>query len=118
MYIPSLEDIEDGWKPTSIKPGHKIGKAKYLFSNIDVKKADEWREMFGGTQAERQKKKEEAAKLQAKKAAAKAKKDKKKPKQDQQKEKEDGHIEVPAKRGAGEPVELPDRTKNTDGKAA
>ncbi|KAI1918570.1 methionine--tRNA ligase mes1 [Ophidiomyces ophidiicola] len=78
--IPSLDDLKEGWKPTVIKPGHKIGKAKYLFTNIDVKKADEWRAVFGGSQAERQKKEEEAAKLAAKKAANKAKKkDKKKP---------------------------------------
>ncbi|KAI2831121.1 hypothetical protein CBS133816_2957 [Aspergillus niger] len=78
--IPSLEDIKDGWKPTAIKPGHKIGKAKYLFSRIDPKKADEWREMFGGSQADRQKKEEEAAKAAAKKAAKDAAKAKKKEK--------------------------------------
>ncbi|KAL1957879.1 hypothetical protein VTO42DRAFT_5444 [Malbranchea cinnamomea] len=82
--IPSLEDLKDGWKPDGIKPGHKIGKAKYLFSNIDVKKADEWREMYGGTQAERQKKEEEAAKQAAKKAKKKEKKNNKQPKPDQQ----------------------------------
>lgn len=77
-YIPNLEDIKDGWKPVALKPGHKIGKAKYLFSRIDSKKADEWRSLFGGSQAERQKKEEEAAKVAAKKAASKAKKKDKK----------------------------------------
>ena len=77
-YIPSLEDIKDGWKPVALKPGHKIGKAKYLFSRIDSKKADEWRSLFGGSQAERQKKEEDAAKEAAKKAASKAKKKDKK----------------------------------------
>ncbi|KAI5295768.1 hypothetical protein KEM55_006064, partial [Ascosphaera atra] len=72
--IPTLEEIKDGWKPTCIKPGHKIGKAKYLFSMIDPKKADEWREHYGGSQEERQKKADEAAKIAAKKAANKAKK--------------------------------------------
>ncbi|KAK2805971.1 hypothetical protein FQN50_005986 [Emmonsiellopsis sp. PD_5] len=78
--IPSLEELTatDGWKPTLIKPGHRIGKAKYLFSNIDVKKADEWRELFGGSQAERLKKKEEEERVLAKKAANKAKKKEKK----------------------------------------
>ncbi|KAI9928524.1 hypothetical protein ASPWEDRAFT_180128 [Aspergillus wentii DTO 134E9] len=80
-YIPSLEDIKDGWKPIALKAGHKVGKAKYLFSRIDSKKADEWRDMFGGSQAERQKKEEEAAKIAAKKAANKAKKKDKKTKQ-------------------------------------
>lgn len=73
-YIPNLEDVKDGWKPVALKPGHKIGKAKYLFSRIDPKKADEWRELFGGTQEERQKKDDDAAKAAAKKAANRAKK--------------------------------------------
>lgn len=77
--IPSLQDIKDGWKPVAIKPGHKIGKARYLFSRIDPKKADEWREMFGGSQLERQKK-EDAAKAAARKSANKASKAKKKEK--------------------------------------
>ncbi|KAL5363077.1 tRNA synthetases class I (M)-domain-containing protein [Aspergillus floccosus] len=75
--IPSLDDIKDGWKPTALKPGHKVGKAKYLFSRIDGKKADEWRELFGGSQAERQKKEEEAAKKKAAKEKKKEKKAKK-----------------------------------------
>ncbi|KAI5297931.1 hypothetical protein KEM56_004433 [Ascosphaera pollenicola] len=78
--IPSLDDIQSGWQPTLIKPGHKIGKAKYLFSMIDPKKAEEWREHFGGSQEERQKKAEEAARIAAKKAANKAKKKEKKDK--------------------------------------
>ncbi|KAK2769886.1 hypothetical protein FQN53_005819 [Emmonsiellopsis sp. PD_33] len=78
--IPSLDELSatDGWKPTLIEPGHRIGKAKYLFSNIDMKKADEWRELFGGSQAERLKKKEEEERVLAKKAASKAKKKEKK----------------------------------------
>ncbi|PLB34593.1 methionine--tRNA ligase MES1 [Aspergillus candidus] len=73
-YIPTLDDIKDGWKPQALKPGHKIGKAKYLFSRIDPKKAEEWRELFGGSQADRIKKAEETAR---KKAAKQKKKDKK-----------------------------------------
>jgi methionyl-tRNA synthetase len=68
LYIP------EHWTADDIKPGHVIGKAKYLFSQIDPKKEEEWRAMFGGTQAERLKKEEESAKAAAKKAAAKAKK--------------------------------------------
>lgn len=100
-HIPSLEDIKDGWKPVALKPGHKIGKAKYLFSRIDPKKADEWRELFGGTQEERQKKDEEAAKAAAKKAASRAKKKEKRA---------GGGVEASAKGGA----EQPEAT--TDGK--
>lgn len=35
------------WSADSIKPGHEIGKAEYLFSRIDPKKAEEWRKRFG-----------------------------------------------------------------------
>ena len=73
LQIPSEEDVANGWKPTYLKSGHKIGKAAYLFSRIDEKKADEWRDMFGGNQDERKKKQEEEAKVAAKKQAAKDK---------------------------------------------
>lgn len=73
LNIPSEEDIASGWKPIHIKSGHKIGSAEYLFTRIDEKKADEWREHFGGNQAERVKKAEEEAKKAAKKAAEKEK---------------------------------------------
>lgn len=102
-YIPTPEDIKEGWKPVALKPGHKIGKAKYLFSRIDSKKADEWREMFGGSQEDRQKKEEEAAKIAAKKAAARAKKKEKKAKAP-------GGVEASAKGGAEQ------TTTTTEGK--
>ncbi|KAL9098361.1 MAG: hypothetical protein Q9163_005968 [Psora crenata] len=71
---PPLMLIPDRWSADNLKPGHVIGKAKHLFSVIDSKKEDEWREMYGGTQAERAKKAEDAAKAALKKAAAKARK--------------------------------------------
>lgn len=98
LTIPSLEALKNGWKPDNLKGGHKIGKAAYLFSRIDPKKADEWREAFGGSQAERAKKAEDAAKLAAKKAAAKAKKKEKK-----EKGKAPGGVEATAKGGAEKP---------------
>jgi methionyl-tRNA synthetase len=68
--------IPDVWDPNSIKPGHKIGKPAYLFSQIKPEKEVEWREHFGGE--EQKKAKREAAEKKAKKAAEKkAKKDKK-----------------------------------------
>jgi len=73
LQIPSEEDIASGWKPTYIQPGHQIGKAEYLFSKIDEKKAEEWRELFGGNQADRAKKAKEEAEVAAKKAAKKEK---------------------------------------------
>lgn len=98
LLIPTLEQLNGGWKPDSLKSGHKIGKAKYLFSRIDPKKADEWRETFGGSQAEREKKAEDAAKAAAKKAAVKAKKMEKKAKA-----KAAGGVEASAKGGAENP---------------
>lgn len=80
--IPALHELDHGWTPSALKPGHKIGKPAYLFSRIDPKKADEWRDLFGGSQAERAKKEDDAAKLAAKKAASKAKKKAKKDKPD------------------------------------
>jgi len=71
LQMPFLH-IPDEWTADDIKPGHKIGKAQYLFTLIDPKKEDEWREMFGGTQAERAKREEEAATKAAKKAAKRA----------------------------------------------
>ena len=68
LYIP------DHWQGDEIKPGHQISKAKYLFSQIDPKKEDEWREMYGGTQEIRAKKDEEAARKRAQKQADKLKK--------------------------------------------
>ena len=73
LNVPFLF-IPDYWMAEDIMPGHHIGKAKYLFTLIDPKKEDEWRDMYGGTQAERQKKEEETAKKAAAKAAVKAKK--------------------------------------------
>lgn len=51
---------------------------------IPPEKEQQWREMFGGTQAERQKIEEEAARKAAKKAADKARKEEKKRQQQQQ----------------------------------
>ncbi|KAI9850091.1 MAG: putative methionine--tRNA ligase, cytoplasmic protein rar1 [Thelocarpon superellum] len=74
----TLLNIPDAWETSTLalKPGHTIGKASYLFKRIDDKKEEEWRNMFGGTQADRQKKDAEAAKKAAKKAEKAAKKNK------------------------------------------
>lgn len=60
--------IPDTWSADTIKPGHEVGKAAYLFSNIKPEKAQEWREMFGSDEVK--KAKEEAAAKKAKKKAA------------------------------------------------
>ena len=67
--------IPDEWRGDSIKPGHKIGKAAYLFSQIKPDKEKEWREMFGGEELKKAK-----AEKEAKAAAKKAEKEKKKAK--------------------------------------
>ena len=67
--------IPDDWRGDSIKPGHKIGKAAYLFSQIKPDKEKEWREMFGGEEAKKAK-----AEKEAKAAAKKAEKERKKAK--------------------------------------
>lgn len=70
--------IPDHWNSSSIKPGHQIGKAAYLFSNIKPEKGQEWRGLFGGQEVEKVKQ-EEAARKAAKKAAAKNNKASQKP---------------------------------------
>ena len=72
--------IPNHWMADDIKPGHHIGRASYLFTLIEPRKEDEWRGMYGGTQAERLKKEEEIAKKAAAKAAVKVKKAEKKAK--------------------------------------
>ena len=107
--------IPDRWTADDIKPGHEIGKAEYLFKPIDPTKEDEWREMFGGTQAERLKREEEAAKAAAKKAekkaAEKAKRDAKRAKKAEEKSIEGTVVEGAAPVEAG--TELVDAV--TDG---
>ncbi|KAL9585165.1 MAG: hypothetical protein Q9212_001690 [Teloschistes hypoglaucus] len=97
--------IPDQWTADDIKPHHQIGKAKYLFSQIEPAKEDEWRELFGGTQAERLKKSEAAAKAAAKKAAAKAKKAEKKGKKPEQSSVESTAVEGAQPLANEEPVD-------------
>lgn len=87
--------IPDHWTADDIKPGHHISRAKYLFTQIDPKREDEWRDMYGGTQAERLKKEEETVKKAAAKAALKAKRAERKTKKPgEQVEKEQGQQSV------------------------
>ncbi|KAH0563479.1 hypothetical protein GP486_001945 [Trichoglossum hirsutum] len=71
-----LRRIPDTWEGGDLLPGHGIGKAQYLFSKIDESKEEEWRALFGGTQAERAMREEGAAKKAKKQAEKKIKKDK------------------------------------------
>jgi len=60
--------IPDLWNADSVKPGHTIGKAEYLFSRIKPEKAEDWRKEFGSEEAKVVK--EEEAKMKSKKSAA------------------------------------------------
>ncbi|KKK20720.1 hypothetical protein AOCH_006931 [Aspergillus ochraceoroseus] len=73
-----LASVFAPYLPATSKPQDR--QSGLPFSRIDPKKADLWRDMFGGSQADRQKKEEEAAKAAAKKAAKDAAKAKKKEK--------------------------------------
>ncbi|KAI5777172.1 methionyl-tRNA synthetase [Geopyxis carbonaria] len=60
--------IPDYWNADSIKPGHEINKAEYLFSRIKPEKAEEWRKLFGSEEAK--KFREEELELKTRKSAA------------------------------------------------
>ncbi|KAF2728227.1 methionyl-tRNA synthetase [Polyplosphaeria fusca] len=60
--------ILDHWNADSVKPGHEVGKAEYLFSRIKPEKAEEWRKSFGSEEAK--KVKEEEVAMKARKSAA------------------------------------------------
>jgi methionyl-tRNA synthetase len=78
-----LLTIPDDWKADSIQAGHTIGKAQHLFKNIKPEKEQEWRELYGGQELQKQKEADAA-----KKAARKAEKDRKKAKKAAEKGKE------------------------------
>ncbi|KAF1987904.1 methionyl-tRNA synthetase [Aulographum hederae CBS 113979] len=63
--------IPDRWNADSIKAGHEIGKAEYLFSKIKEENGKQWRELFGSEEA-RKFREEEAIKKAKKKMAKKA----------------------------------------------
>ena len=80
LSVEPVPFIPDTWDPDTIKPGHKVGQASYLFTQIKVEKAEQWREAYGGEEARRLKaleaerkaaQKEAKEKEKAKKAAKK-----------------------------------------------
>ncbi|KAK4448263.1 tRNA synthetases class I (M)-domain-containing protein [Podospora aff. communis PSN243] len=100
-----LKFITETFDPEVLKPGHKLGKAEYLFTRIDDKKIAEWKERYGGTQASRAA--EEAAK-EALKAKKQAEKDKKKAKKAAKKASEtEGSAEASGSAAAGQTGEAP-----------
>jgi methionyl-tRNA synthetase len=73
-----LANIPNKWTPNSLPGGHKIGKAAYLFKNIPEEKEEEWRRLYGGTQASRLAEEEAKAKKAADKLRDKERKKAKK----------------------------------------
>ncbi|KAL1993287.1 hypothetical protein VTN49DRAFT_3236 [Thermomyces lanuginosus] len=69
--------IPDTWEFNVLKPGHKIGEPKLLFTPIPASKVEEWRDLYGGEEL-RKIKQAEAEKAAAKKAAKAREKEKKK----------------------------------------
>jgi methionyl-tRNA synthetase len=72
--------IPEVWDANALKPGHKVGAAKRLFTQIPTEKETEWREQFGGEEMRKikeelrlkaEKKRLDKEKKKAKKAAAK-----------------------------------------------
>ena len=63
--------IPDQWEADSVKPGHEIGKAVYLFGNIKPENGENWRKLFGSEEAKKVKE-EELTKKAKKKASTKA----------------------------------------------
>jgi len=45
-----LRSIPNTWAPEDLLPGHVIGKAAYLFSRIDEKQEEAWKNKYGGKQ--------------------------------------------------------------------
>jgi methionyl-tRNA synthetase len=64
--------ITDVWNANDILPGHTIGKAEYLFSRIEEKRADELRAKYSGGQKGTDAKADKNAKKAAKKDKAKS----------------------------------------------
>lgn len=76
--------IPDIWAQDFLKPGHKVGTPKLLFTQIAASKVEEWREAFGGEEVRKQKE-EAAARVAAKKAAKEKEKEKKRLKKEKEK---------------------------------
>lgn len=68
--------IPDTWTADDLKPGHKLGAPKLLFTQIPASKVEEWREAYGGEEVRKQKAlaAEKAAEKKAQKEREKEKK--------------------------------------------
>lgn len=78
LGVESSPKIPDIWASNTLAEGHKLGESRPLFSMIPAAKLEEWREAYGGTAIQEQKRldAEKAAARKAAKLAKKAKKEK------------------------------------------
>lgn len=86
LGVEAVPLVTDHFVTDALRPGHKIGEVKLLFSQILPTKVEEWREAFGGEEVRRQKA-EAAEKVAAKKAAKEREKERKRLKKETEKEK-------------------------------
>ncbi|KAF2100706.1 methionyl-tRNA synthetase [Rhizodiscina lignyota] len=96
VHVP----IPDTFVTDLLKPGHKLGEPKLLFTVIKPDMEATWREMFGGDEA-RKAREEAAAAAKAKSDAKKAEKERKKAKKAAQPKQDEGKsVEAAEKDGA------------------
>ncbi|KAE9573534.1 putative methionine--tRNA ligase, cytoplasmic [Colletotrichum fructicola] len=103
LGVDSQPTIPDSWVVDPIKPGHKLGEPKHLFSLIPATKIEEWKDAFGGEEVRKQKE-EAAAKAAAKKAAKEADKARKKAKKEAEKAKAAASVESGEKKAEADPA--------------
>jgi methionyl-tRNA synthetase len=92
LTLPDAKGDRAGWSADRdfLPVGHHIGDAAYLFTKIDEKKENEWRDMFGGLHAKKLKQEEAAKKLIQKEAKKKRDQEKKAKRSADNKREEEG----------------------------
>ncbi|POS78966.1 methionyl-tRNA synthetase [Diaporthe helianthi] len=55
LALEPRASIPDAWATDAIKPGHKLGTPKLLFTQIPAAKVDEWRDAYGGEEVKKTK---------------------------------------------------------------
>lgn len=84
LGLDTAAAIPDTFAVDAIKPGHKLGEAKHLFTQIAASRIEEWKDAFGGEEVRKQKE-EAAAKAAEKKAAKEREKERKRAKKEAEK---------------------------------
>lgn len=84
LGLDTAATIPDTFAVDAVKPGHKLGEPKHLFTQIAASKIEEWKDAFGGEEVRKQKE-EAAAKAAEKKAAKEREKERKRLKKEAEK---------------------------------